>query len=98
MKRMMKVAALTACVGATLCFAGCGGNSPESVAIEEAKTMLKAFGSTSTCRVAKSEINGDKGVVYIDIYDNGKKDSTEKVNVVKEDGKWKVDEWKPEGK
>ena len=32
MKRMMKVAALTACVGAMLCFAGCGGASPDDVA------------------------------------------------------------------
>lgn len=33
MKRIMKVAALTACVGAMLSFAGCSGGSPEPVAL-----------------------------------------------------------------
>lgn len=32
MNRIMTVAALTACVGAMLCFVGCGGGSPDSVA------------------------------------------------------------------
>ena len=42
MKRIMKVAALTACVGAMLSFAGCGGGSPESVAIKFAEKFYAA--------------------------------------------------------
>ena len=34
MKRVMKVAALTACVVAMLCFAGCGTKSPDAVALD----------------------------------------------------------------
>lgn len=39
MKKIMKVAALTACVGAMLSFAGCGGGSPESVALKFAEKL-----------------------------------------------------------
>lgn len=41
MKRIMKVAALTACVGAMLSFAGCGSseNKPEEVVLKVLKTM-----------------------------------------------------------
>lgn len=39
MKRMMRAAALVACVGAMICFAGCGGGSPESVAVKFAERL-----------------------------------------------------------
>ena len=42
MKKIMKVAALTACVGAMLSFAGCGGGSPESVALKFAEKFYAA--------------------------------------------------------
>lgn len=34
MKRIIKVTALTACVGAMLCFAGCGAKGPDAVALD----------------------------------------------------------------
>ena len=34
MNRILRAAALTACVGAMLCFVGCGGGTPESVAVK----------------------------------------------------------------
>lgn len=36
-------------------------------------------------------IKGNKGVVYVDIYDKGEKEHTEKVDVYMKDGKWCVD-------
>lgn len=95
MKKLMKMAAMVACVGTMLGVAGCGnGNSPESVAVENISTLIKAMGGEEAAsfsyKVSKSEIKGDKGVVYVDIYDDGKKEGTEKVSVFKEDGVWKV--------
>lgn len=95
MKKLMKFAAMAVCVGTMLGVAGCGnGNSPESVAVENISALMKGMGGEEAAslsyKVSKSEIKEDKGVVYVDIYDNGKKEHTEKVRVFKEDGVWKV--------
>ncbi len=95
MKKLMKLAAMAVCVGTMLGITGCGnGNSPESVAVENISAFMKGMGGEEAAslsyKVSKSEIKEDKGVVYVDIYDNGKKEHTEKVRVFKEDGVWKV--------
>lgn len=96
MKKLMKLAAMAVCVGTMIGIAGCGnGNSPESVAVENISALMKGMGGEEAAslsyKVSKSEIKGDKGVVYVDIYDNGKKEHTEKVDVYIKDGKWCVD-------
>ncbi len=91
MKRLMKVVASAACVGAMLSFAGCGNsNTPEQVAIEQANGVLKDLDvdGTLSCRVQKSEVNGDKAIVYIDIVNNGKVETTEKFELEKVNGVW----------
>ena len=118
MKRIMKVAALTACVGAVLCFAGCGAKSPDAVALDVLKTLqdgkatpeylaknctertaglFNMFGSMATeamkgatLTVIDTQVNGDKAVVTIK-QDGGEKPGTEKYDLVKVDGKWKLD-------
>ena len=53
MKRIMKVAALTACVGAMLCFAGCGAKGPDAVALDFMQKLQSGQASleylTKTC-------------------------------------------------
>ena len=68
MNKLIKGAAFAVCAGAMLSFAGCGGggNTPEAVAKAAIETELKGLGMTPDCKVGKSEISGDKGVVYID--------------------------------
>lgn len=96
MKKLMKMTAMVACVGTMLGIAGCGNkNSPEAVAVENISSLMKGMGgeeaSSLTYKVSKSEIKGNKGVVYVDIYDKGEKEHTEKVDVYMKDGKWCVD-------
>jgi hypothetical protein len=96
MKKLMKMAAMVACAGTMLGIAGCGNkNSPEAVAVENISSLMKGMcgeeASSWTYKVSKSEIKGNKGVVYVDIYDKGEKEHTEKVDVYMKDGKWCVD-------
>lgn len=89
MNKMIRSAMMMASVGAMLCIVGCGGNSPEKVALEQVEALIKGMGMPGcTAKVSKSEIKGDKGVVYVDILENGEKAGTEKIDVHMKDGKW----------
>lgn len=92
MNKLIKSAMMMASVGAMLCIVGCGEtNSPEKAALTAMEGLKQAFGSeaaTTTFKIGKSEINGDSGVVYVEVWDKGKKEHVEKVDVKKENGKW----------
>ena len=91
MNKLIKSAMLMASAGAMLCIVGCGGgNSPEAVAIESQEKLAQALGAKGfTFKVVKSEINGDKGTVFVDRIDgNGEKEGTSEIPVRKVDGKW----------
>ena len=94
MNKMIKMAAIV--VGAAAMFAGCGngGNSPEGVAEAQIKQTIKGFGAegTMTYKIAKKDIKDNKGVVYVDIFVNGNKQATKTIDVVNENGQWKVAE------
>ena len=97
MNKLIKGAAFAVCAGAMLGFTGCGGggNTPEAVAKAALEAEFKSMGLSSDyqVKVARSEINGDKGVVYLDLYFQGKKDETSQSHykVINVDGQWKVD-------
>lgn len=102
MNKLIKSAMMMASVGAMLCIVGCGnegngnvggGNTPESVAIESLKAELKDMGgeaASCTLKVSKSEIDGTKGIVYVDVFSGGKKEITSEVNVYKDGNIWRV--------
>lgn len=89
MNKMIKMATMVVSVGAMFGIVGCGGgNSPEAVAVAALEKGLKEMGMSATCKVAKSDVKGDAGVVYVDMIVDGKKEGTEKVDVHKENGVW----------
>lgn len=93
MNKLIKSAMMMASVGAMLCIVGCGGgNSPESVAVESQKMLAQALGAKGfTFKVVKSEINGDKGTVFVDrIDEKGVKEGTSEILVQKVNGKWEA--------
>lgn len=95
MNKLMKAAAIAVGVGAMLGFAGCGGNSPEAVAMKTMKSFIAGMdpkaAKETTLKVEKSDINGDSGVIHIGVYENGKKEHVEKVDVRKVNGKWEAE-------
>lgn len=96
MNKLIKMAVVAAGVWTMLGFAGCGGgngqNTPEGVALQQMQSLMAQLlgseGAKCSLKVEKSEINGDAGVVYIAVYDNGKKEHVEKVEVKKMNGDW----------
>ena len=95
MNKLIKSAMMMASVGAMLCIVGCGGaadqNTPEGVALQQMQSLMAQMGSEGgkcSLKVEKSEINGDAGVVHVAVYDNGKKEHVEKVEVKKMNGNW----------
>lgn len=96
MNKLIKSAMIMASVAAMLCIVGCGGdankNTPEGVALQQIQSLLLLMeGSDAakcTLKVEKAEMNGDTGIVAVAVYDNGKKEHVEKVNVRKENGVW----------
>ena len=95
MNKLMKMATVVAGVGAMLSFAGCGGNTPEAVAMQTMKSFISGMdpkaAKVTTLKVEKSDVNGDSGIVHIGVYENGKKGHVEKVEVRKVNGKWEVE-------
>ena len=118
---MMKAAALVACVGAMFCFAGCGGSSPESVAVKfaeklssedfegasklctkETGALLVAMGGMmkddadfkkqkgAKFTVNECKIDGDSATVSLKCTLKSGETDDDKINLVKQDGDWKV--------
>ena len=66
MKRIMKVAALTACVGAMLCFAGCGKGDADKGATDNAKVVSQGKSAKDvTIKGTKSE--DDPGKIILSV-------------------------------
>ena len=62
MKRLMKVAALAACTGVMLSFAGCGGGSPDSVA-KDVVSCLKTADMAGVSKYSTGEFK--KGILML---------------------------------
>lgn len=92
MNKLIRSAMMMASVGAMLCIVGCGEKeeTPDAVALEQAQSVLKDIDpdGSMTCKVSKSEVNGDKAVVSVDILANGKVETTEKIELINVGGKW----------
>ena len=67
MKRIMKVAALTACVGAMLCFAGCGKGDSDKGAVADAKVAPqgKSVKDVATTKIKQVRSDDDPAVAVL---------------------------------
>ena len=91
MNKLTKVALMTICVGSMLGLAGCGGDSPRALAIEQGKAFAKAMGVENVSFKVKEEKVGetDASIVLESVVD-GKPDNTPMYFKYKKvDGKWK---------
>lgn len=121
----MKVFRFACAAALAAILVGCGGGSPDSVAVDflsnvrdgkfdaAAKcaskkaapliSMMSAMGSLggsndvlkemkgTTFKVLETKVDGDKATVKIEAFKNGKSEKAEDIQLVKEDGAWKVD-------
>ena len=91
MNKLTKVAMVAISVGLMLGFAGCGGDSPRALAIEQGKAVAKAMGVENVSFNVKEEKVGetDASIVLESVVD-GKPDNTPlHFKYKKVDGKWK---------
>ena len=65
MKRMMKVAALTACVGAMLCFAGCGKGDSNKGAVVDAKVAFQGKSAKDVATTDAKDAKSDNDPVTV---------------------------------